>query len=353
MVPEFIDITRTLQDSGAVSQPFMTPFGWHIIKLVGRKPVGSFEAEQPELKTRLEKDVRNKLSEKAVLDKIKGEYGFKENLKNRDAVFATLDSTALKGEWSAEKAAGLDKVVFTLGDKKYTQHDFAAYMAEKQTKRGIADLRTFFDDTYKSYVTESCIAYEDKKLEEKYPDFRMLVQEYHDGILLFDLTDRNVWSKAVKDTSGLRVYFNEHPGKYMWGERLHATLVTVLQPASVDTDALRKMFTDGKTTEEILAAYNPDTTLSILAETAKFSPDDALLADKIQWKTGLSQMIDTPEGPGFAYVYAVLAPEPKSLEEARGLATADYQNYLEEQWIKDLRAKYPVIIHEGVLQSLK
>lgn len=353
MVPEFIDVTRNLADSGAISKPFSTAFGWHIVKLIGKKPVGSFEAEQAELKSRLEKDVRNKLSEQAVLDKIKADYGFKEHLKNLDPVFATLDSTVLKGEWSAEKAAGLDKVLFTLGDKKFTQQDFAQYLAQKQTKRGIADMKVFFDDSYKSFVTERCIAYEDKKLEEKYPEFRMLVQEYHDGILLFDLTDRNVWSKAVKDTTGLREFFATQPGKYMWGQRLHATVVTILKPANVNSDEIRKMFSSGTPVEEILARYNTDTTLNILAETAKFSPGDSPVIDKIKWKSGLSPMIDSPEGPGFAYVYALIEPEPKSLDEARGLATADYQAYLEEQWINDLRSRYAVTINEEVLSTLK
>ena len=180
----------------------------------------------------------------------------------------------------------------------------------------------------------------------------MLVQEYHDGILLFDLTDKNVWSKAVKDTTGLKQFYEANPGKYMWDKRLYATVVTIVNPSAVNTESLRAMFSDGKTTDEILKAFNGDTITNILMETNKFSQDDSPVVDKIKWKTGLSPMVDTPEGPSFAYVYELLKPEPKTLDEARGLVTADYQSWLEEQWIKELRAKYPVTVSQEVLSTL-
>lgn len=351
MVPEFIVAARNLPDSGSVSAPFSTPFGYHIIKLIGKKPIGSFEEEESNLKTRLEKDVRNKLSEKAVLNKIKKEYGFKEYAKAKDAVLATLDSSLTKGEWNVAKAEGLDKTVFSLSNDKYTQQDLAQYIAKRQTKK-VADIVTFFNDTYESFVVENCIEFEDSMLEQKYPEFRMLVQEYHDGILLFDLTDKNVWSKAVKDTAGLAEYYAANPGKYMWGKRYHASVVTILNPSDVNTEELRNMFTAGKSTEEILNYYNSDTTLNILVETAKFSKGDSPVVDKIKWKRGLSPMVDSPSGPSFAFGYEVISPEPKELQEAKGLVTADYQTYLEEKWISELRAKYVVIINEDVLSTL-
>lgn len=352
MVPEFIIETRNLQDTGQISGPFMTSFGWHIIKLIGRKPVGSFEDEEFNLKNRLEKDMRNSLSEEAVIHRIKNEYGFKEYQKAKDALYLTLDSTILKGEWDASKAAGLEKPVFSLGNKKFTQQDFANYIVIAQNKK-IQDKGIFFNESYHNFVKESCIAYEDSQLEEKYPDFRMLVEEYHDGILLFDLTDKNVWSKAVKDTSGLKAYYGANPGKYMWDKRLSASVVTILDPSQVRTEELQNMFVSGKSTEEILSAFNTDTTMNILIETNKFSEGDSPVVDKIKWKAGASPLVDTPEGPAFVFGYEILKPEPKTLDESRGLATADYQSWLEEQWIKELRAKYPVTINEEVLSTLK
>ncbi|MBW6459521.1 MAG: peptidylprolyl isomerase [Bacteroidales bacterium] len=352
MVPEFIIATRNLEEIGGVSDPFTSPFGWHIIKLIDRKPVGTFEEEQFNIKSRLEKDIRNKLSEKAVINRIKEEYHFKEHPKTLDAVIAVLDSTLMQAEWDVSKAKGLDKTVFSLGDSKYTQQDLVEYIAAKQNKR-ITDIRQFFNESYENFVFEKCLAIEDSKLEEKYPDFRMLVREYHDGILLFDLTDKNVWSKAVRDTLGLKEFYEANRGNYMWDKRLHASIVTILNPGVVKSDNVRKMFTSGKSTLEILEAFNTDTTLNILIETSRYSEGESTVIDGIKWKTGLSPMVDSPDGPSFAYVYEILIPEPRTLDEARGLITADYQAFLEERWIRELRAKYPVIIHEEVLSTLK
>jgi len=217
----------------------------------------------------------------------------------------------------------------------------------------VADIPAFFNETYRTFINDKCIAYEDNRLEEKYPDFRMLVQEYHDGILLFDLTDKNVWSKAVKDTAGLAAYYAENSGKYMWDKRFHATVVTILKPADVKTDEVRNMFSSGKTPEEVLNFFNTDTTLNILVETAKYAAGDSPVVDKVKWKAGLSPMLDSPAGPSFVFGYEVLPPEPKMLQEARGLVTADYQAFLEDQWIKELKDKYTVIISEDVLATLK
>jgi peptidyl-prolyl cis-trans isomerase SurA len=352
LVPDFVDAARNLKDSGEVSMPFSTVYGYHIIKLIGRKPVGSFEEEEFGLKTRIEKDMRNKLSEEAVINRIKQENKFKENLKAKEALYATLDSTVLKWEWDASKAAGLTKTVFSLGKTKYTQQDIASYLQSKQSK-SITSIRGFFNDSYKSFINEKCFAFEDSHLEQKYPDFRMLIQEYHDGILLFDLMDRNVWSKAVKDTAGLAVFYQENKSKYMWDQRFHASVVTILRPDAVNTDELREMFTSGKAKEEILGQFNTDTTLNIIIETEKFSAGDSPVVDKVQWITGLSPMVDSPSGPSFVFGIEIIPPEPKLMQEARGLVTADYQSYLEEQWIKELRVKYPVTINEEVLSTLK
>ena len=352
LVPDFVDAARNLKDSGDISKPFSTIYGYHIIKLLGRKPVGTFEEEEFGLKTRIEKDMRNKLSEEAVISRIKQENNFKEYPKAVEAVYATLDSSVMKWEWTAAKAAGLKKPVFSIGKLKYSQQDLATYLASKQTK-SVTSIRGFFNDTYKSFVKEKCMAYEDSRLEQKYPDFRLLIREYHDGILLFDLMERNVWSKAVKDTAGLAAYYGANKDKYMWDERFHATVVTVLNPGDVNIEELRDFITEGKPLEEILERYNSDTTLNILAETEKYSRGDSPIIDKVQWKTGLSPMIDSPSGPAFVYGIAVAPPEPKLLQEARGLVTADYQSFLEEKWIGELRSKYPVTINQEVLSTLK
>ena len=179
------------------------------------------------------------------------------------------------------------------------------------------------------------------------------MEEYHDGILLFDLTDQKVWSKAVKDTTGLKEFYEKHKQDYMWGDRLNATVVTVRQEGFSSIDEVRSLFEKGMATDEILGKFNSDTLVVLEAESGKFTKEDNEVISSIPWKTGLSEMIRTKEGPAFVYVYELMAPEAKSLDEARGIITADYQTYLEDEWIKELRGKYAVAIDETVLSTLK
>jgi peptidyl-prolyl cis-trans isomerase SurA len=352
MVPEFIVAVRNIQDTGTYSKPFLTAYGWHIIKLVDRKPVGSFEEEEFDLNNKLTKDKRMAMSEEVVLIRIKEEYGFKEDEKARRAVEQLLDSTLLQAEWDASRADGMKKTVMSLGESKYSQEDLADYISQKQSKR-IQDINLFFNETYMNFVKEKCLAYEDARLEEKYPEFRLLMQEYHDGILLFDLTDKKVWSKAVKDTTGLQEFYSTHQLDYMWEKRLSAAVITVLQPETVSVEQVREMIGSDMELDTLLNIFNSDTVTAVLAEKGKYPEGDNKVIDSIKWKRGLSQNVDMPDGIAFAYAYEILKPEPKTLEEARGIITADYQNYLEQEWIKELQAKYPVVIDEEIMATLK
>jgi peptidyl-prolyl cis-trans isomerase SurA len=352
MVPEFIVKTRTLQNPGDYSQPFETVFGWHIIRLIERKPVGTFEEEKTGLETRLAKDKRMSLSEESIIRQIKQEYGFKEYPKAKAQLLSAIDTTILAGTWKADTVAGLTKTLVSIGNKKYTQYDFAKYLGEKQKKQA-PTVEIYFNDNYKKFVNEICLAYEDSKLEEKYPDFKRLVTEYHDGILLFDLTDKKVWSKAVKDTTGLKEFYEAHKNRYVWGPRMEATIFTITGDSKLNVEDVRKEAGLTTDTEKILNTFNTDTVAYLKAESGIFSKGDNEIIDKIEWKTGVSEVVNSKKGPAFASVVGLLGPMPKTLDEARGLITADYQAYLEEEWIKELRAKYPVVIHEEVLNQLK
>jgi len=352
MVPDFIDAVRKLEEPGDISEPIRTSFGWHIIKLLETSPVGSFEEEEMGIRNRLIKDRRYQLTEDVILDQIKESYNFKEYPENKNELLDVFDSTLMQGNWDPVKASGMDEPVFELDDKSYTQYDFAKYLSKKQNRR-ISDFSFFLNEQYDNYVEETCIDVEDKKLEEKYPEFRMLVKEYYDGILLFDLTDQKVWSKAVEDTLGLKEYYNAHKNDYMWDKRLHAVLYTVKDPEKVSTDALKEKVNEGMTVDELLASFNTEDNIVITADSGKFSKDENHIVEVIRWKKGFAGPVVLDDGNGYAKVYEVLDPEPKTLNEARGLITADYQNYLEKQWIDELRAKYPVTVKDEVLEQVR
>jgi peptidyl-prolyl cis-trans isomerase SurA len=182
------------------------------------------------------------------------------------------------------------------------------------------------------------------------------MREYRDGILLFDLTDKKVWSKAVKDTVGLKVYYEANKNNYMWEERLDATIYTCkdAEIAKKVREMLAKQGKSGKPSDEdIKAELNKDSQLNLKVEAGKFIKGENDVLENVKWEPGLSPDIAYNGQIAVVTVRGKVAPSPKTLNEAKGLVTADYQTYLEKEWIDSLRKKYPFQVNKDVLFSIK
>lgn len=352
MIPDFIYQVSLLKNKGDVTPPFLSQYGWHIVKLIDKKPIGTFEDTKAELKQALAKSDRSIKSKESLINKIKKEYFFSEDLKAKLDFYKVVDTTIFEGKWDVQKAKDLKKNMFLLGDKTYTQQDFSQYLTTNQKATGKQDITIYVNTAYKNFVEENCLAYEDSQLENKYPEFRSLMKEYRDGILLFDLTDKKIWSKAVKDTIGLEEYYEKNKTNYMWNERVDASIFTLVKATSKDVKKARKMAAKNVAEEEILKTLNHDSTLILTIEHKKFSKGDNNKIDAIAWEKAISKPVVAGDTTTFIVVYQKIAPEPKQLNEIKGLVTADYQNYLEKEWIKALRVKYPVTVNREVFNLL-
>jgi peptidyl-prolyl cis-trans isomerase SurA len=364
MVPEFIVAVSTIQDSGSFSEPVLTSFGWHILKLIERKPPGEYKVEVLELKRKMTKDVRANKSKEMVISRIKTENSFKEFPESLSELLPAIDSSIYAGEWSAEKVVLMQKKIIHLGKNKYTQQDFALYLEKNQKRRGTAALETFFYSQYHAYVTQLCIELENSQLEDKYPEFRMLMNEYRDGILLFNLTDKRVWNKAVTDTLGLEEFYKINRENYMWVDRLEADIF-ILNDLAMEKD-IRQLIGKAIGRKQSFTEAGLDTLEGVFILSGIYAKGQNTFIDKIEWKDGqtfafkLTDFNDLYDGRShnensiiFAVVNDVRSPEPKSLDEARGIITSDYQNYLEIEWVRTLKEKYQVSIHEEILEDIK
>ena len=352
MVPDFIDGIRSLTDSGQISKPVLTSYGWHIIKLIEKKTIGSFEDEKADLKQSLSKDVRSNKSKESIIQKVKKEANYVDYPNAVKEFVDVMDSTIYKRKWEISKASNLNSAIFKLGDEKYSQQQFAEYLVNHQSISSKEAVDQFITNSFKSFIDDLIIQYEDARLESKYPEFKALVKEYRDGILLFELTDQKVWSKAIKDTTGLKQFHEIHKSEYMWGDRVDAILVT----ASTEDGAkeVMKLAKKGKTADEIREAFKNDTIINVKVVEKKYPKNDNTIIDNVEWKAGVSKIVQDKDGRyGFAWIKSLVSPEPKTLGEARGLITADYQNYLEKEWIKELKVKYPVKVNQDVLSAIK
>ncbi|HNX85532.1 MAG TPA: peptidylprolyl isomerase [Bacteroidales bacterium] len=351
LVPEFIDAVYALNEPGDYSQPVLTSYGWHIIMLVEKKNVKTPEELKAELKQKVMKDSRGETTRQVVIARIKQENGFKENLQALADFYTVVNDSIFAAKWKKEWASNLQGTLLSIGNVRYNQQDFASWLEKTQRKRETENIHNYVDKQYRLWADDCLIKFEDNQLEDKYPDFKSLLSEYRDGILLFDLTDQKVWSKAVKDTTGLKTYYQKNKKNYMWDTRLNASIYTVKDPGL--TEKVKAMILSGSADADILKTMNNDSLQVVTIESGKFSRNENKIIDSIPWTPGLSGNLQIDGATVFVYVRKKLKPEPKELNEARGLITADYQNFLEKEWIASLRAKYPVVINKEVLEKIK
>ena len=368
MVPEFEEAAFNLKNKDDFSEPVKTAFGWHIIKLIDKKEIGSFDESKTDLKNNIAKDVeRAEKSKLSFIKKLKNEYNFKQNTKNLQEFYKVVDDSIFVSKWDVEQAKDLNNILFTLSDLSVSQQEFAKYLAQYQRKkRKPISIESYVNEVYDKFVNKKIIEYEDEHLEEKYPEFRFLMNEYHDGILLFELTDKIVWSKAIKDTTGLQEFYEKNKTNYMWNQRVDATIYTCFNEnvTELTRKLAEKRAVKGYSDEDILKTiqkkYPQDT---VIFETGKFLKGDNNIIDSIKWETGFSENIKKGDLSDetlvksdkiiFVVIQKILPPEPKTLNEAKGLVTADYQTLLEKQWIEELKEKYKVTVNKEVLESIK
>jgi len=362
LVPEFVERVYPLKN-GEIAQPVLTSYGWHIIKMIDRKPVGSFDEVYNDLVQRIEKDMRYNLCKQSVLNRLKNEYQLSQNQKALSDFYKWVDDSIFVGKWQMPPAKKLKKQLFSFDDKKYSQADFAQYLYKTQKKQPPKDKVVYVNNMYKAYVDQEILAYEDANLETKYPEFGLLMKEYHDGILLFEITQKKVWDKAIKDTTGLQQYYEKVKYSYMWPQRKEATVVKVKNIVDDQTaKQLAKQIAEwinlsDMTTATLKNKILQDSTLLVDIAREKFVVGDNALIDKLHKPGEMTQEIIPDESGKFnldlVILHRIVDPEPKALDDVRGHITAEYQNYLEKEWINELRSKYSWKVNDEVFKMIK
>lgn len=350
---EFEDAAFELKENGEISQPVLSPAGWHILKRLDFMPIDNIETLRTELKNKIQKDApRSQKTKSSFINKLKKEYAFMESSKNLKVLLAKVDNTIENNEWSAEKAKGMTAELFSFAGNSFTQEDFAKYIENTQRFKVGQTREEYLEQTYKRYVNTSLIEFEKTQLSSKYPQYKSLLQEYRDGILLFEINDQKVWSYAIKDTVGLQKFYEANKTDHQWDERVDARIFT-----SVSKKTIKKAYKYVKAgkmrNDSIVNLLNEDSQLNINFESGRYEvAKNDFLKDK-NWKEGVNKPVLKENKYVLIAIDKVLPPGPKALKEARGAYTAAYQEYLEKQWIEELKAKYTVNVNKDVLYSIK
>lgn len=352
----FEDAAFGLQNDGDFSEPVETTIGWHIIRRKSARPIASFETMKRGLGDRVKRDSRSEAAKQSIIARIQREGQFKEfpealakwTAMQHDTVFHTF-------KWKMDAAKPLTPL-FSFGTKTYTLTDFEQYCANasRERMRGKGyPIEETISKLYKQWKDETTLRFEETQLDQKYPEFRDLMREYEGGVLLFEAAKVEVWDRANTDTIGLEKFFNENiKDKYKWDERAKVSIYTI---KSSDPELLVKVreMAAKKPSADVLKKFNKKeeivNVMERVYEKGKNKDLDAI------WKAGSLTAPRTDEGTktaNFMKIEEIMPPTSKKLTEAKGYAVADYQDFLEKNWVEKLRQEYKVVVNKDVLESL-
>jgi len=331
-VPQFQDMAFSLDEPGQISDPVQTQFGWHILRLESRIHLPSFEELKPSLTQRVSRDERVAISREALRKKMRAELGYVENASAKANLLTNADSILQNTDWLG--AASENEILFTMQDQSYPVKGFVDYVAEHRSVQASGSSRQFLDQLFTRYVDEEQLRLTEEKVKNESPDYKWLLNEYYEGILLFEIMEKEVWNRAMEDTVGQREFFQEHAADYQADERMVGKIYSGSSKGNMEQ--LRNLLaSQDSSVQEFISKHN------IRQEAGSFEKNDRTILAKIEWSQGLYQASNN----GVNYLIAsekILPPGPETFEEARASVISDYQTFLEDSWITELKRKFGV-----------
>jgi peptidyl-prolyl cis-trans isomerase SurA len=351
MIPVFQAYAFTLNKVGDYSIPFKSEAGYHIVKLLDEKPIESFDAKREEIKSRLLSGGFFLRLHQPTINRMKTEDGF---VRSEGAYKKLFDSAvAIYPSDSAFYKLYEDdeETLFTINNKNYPVSGLVALI--KKNPRSTYSLSVDnLDEHIRQYEYNSLLETEDKLLELKYPEFRDLVREYRDAILMFNISSEEVWDKASTDTEGLERFFEANKSLYSFTEPHFKGYVVEVKDAKTKKKIEKeiKKMTPEAAVEFMNENYRIGDVHHVKIQQGLFKKGDNAFVDESAFKTGSAER---QEGFQDFFLLGKIIDSPESFTDVRGLVIADYQDFLEKEWLKKLRAKYSVKVNQEVLNTLK
>ncbi len=347
MVPQFDEVSFKLA-KGEISEPFETQYGIHIVKKLDSRSVGDYASVRDQLTGIIA--ARGNVAVDSKVEQLLKQYKLSENeklikrLKSEVTLPDSLDNKFI------DKYLNSDEQLFTLAGTKYPLSELISRMGRPGRMTGEQAYK-FIDSRLKDTEREVVLEYEKQQLEKNNKDFGNLVREYRDGMLLFEVSNRNVWQKAQTDTEGLKAYFEAHRSEYKWDAPKYKgylvettgdsiTRIAKQRIAELGSDtivsALRKELGKNLKVVRVLAAKGENAKV----DSEMFGAEKVVAKEKDKYKD-------------YFVFGGKLVAKPEEVGDVRGQVVADYQNYLEKQWDAELHKKYTVEIDKKVLKQVK
>ena len=342
----FENAAFSLEKPGSVSEPVQTAQGWHLIRLEKFIRLPEFASYQSDLRKMVEQDERMYLSALRQLENQKKIFEYSENQEAKEQILSLADSSLLRGRWEFYGSPELrSKTLFTLAGEKISVWSFVEFVGKEQSPIPITALtqirpRDLMEQMLDGFTSMRATLAEEKKLEKENQQYRMLLREYKEGILLFTVMEQEVWKKAAADTAGQRAFYLKNTSRYQAGDRVRARLLGTTDPATAE-GVLKKFESGDSITRSDLRKFRSVTPLR------NYEKGESRIVDMVPWSVGLHKA-EYDKIVWLVEIKKLIGPGIRTLEEAKTAVISDYQSEVESIWLNELKEKFPVRVDERI-----
>ena len=351
---EFENVAFELKEKNQISAPFESQFGWHIVKLIEKHPVRSFDDMKMELEDKIRKDERSLLITNSLAKKVRGKYLFTKDAKLIAKIKGVVNDEFYSQTWVVpEKTKELEGTILTINkDKKVNSKVFLDFIASKQKSNiKTKPVAKLVDELFEKFIDEQLIAYYNDNLESEFAEFKNVMDEYRDGLLLFDLMEKEIWNRAKNDTIGLNEYFQKNIKNYQWKKRYSADILSSTDLKVIEK--AQKFLKKGKSIDYIKEQLNKDGKINIMSKSGMYEEDYDVLPQFNNLSKGVSSIVSKDK---YHFVVNITDEKPagaKELTECKGKVISDYQQYLENHWVDELRKEFSINVNQDVFAKVK
>ena len=350
---EFENVAFGLAKPNSYSEPFESQFGWHIIKLIEKNPIKKLDEMERELDDKIRKDDRSRLITNSLTNKLHNKYKIVRNQKLYEQIKALVTDKFYTSQW--ELPANLkdyNKNLFEIENKSVSGADFLLNLETQQKSNlKIKPTGMLVDYIYQNFVDTRMNNYYNDNLEKEFPDFANVIEEYRDGFLLFDLMEREIWDKSKQDTLGLKNYYNANKLKYQWKNRVVVLVASSTKEAVIKS--ARKLLKNDQTDDFIKTNLNTKEVVNVMTKQETYEEGAENFPKNLKIKMGVSEIYKEGTFYFVNKVLKIIPPSGKTLDETRGKVINDYQQYLEDNWVSNLKKEFKVNVNQEVFGRLK
>lgn len=337
----FVDTAFSL-DVGAISNPIQTKYGWHIIKLLSKKPIESFEQLKFELEKKVKRDIRSQVIKKRMVASIMKQYQVQAPKSNTISTYYKKNKD--KSRWILNESLSLDNQLIKIKNRVLSYGDFLSFLNNNsKTKKSI-------DDHYNTFLENSVMQYKKDQLPFENAEYANVLKEYEEGLLLFDIMEEKIWNRAKNDSTGLLEHYNSNALKFIAPKNISGTIARSDKKSTLKK--VMKLWVKNMSNDVVSKMVNVKNQ-NVIFSTGTFEIGSSLLPKNTVFETGISKISPLDNSYVILNVLKQQSEKVLSFEEAKGAVISSYQNLLEQNWIETLRAKYSFSVNLNVLNELK